>query len=80
MKELDLEHTYLSVWRRMAAAGALGGVMSAISGLNGVPGAAHTSLLTKLRKEFGFGGFVISDCDFSRLGSEKARAALTAVT
>ena len=60
----DLRLTYLPAWRALAASGALGGVMSAISGLNGVPSVAHRTLLTDvLRGEWGFDGFVISDCD-----------------
>jgi beta-glucosidase-like glycosyl hydrolase len=38
--------------------------MSAISGLNGIPSAAHKELLTDmLRGEWGFEGYVLSDCD-----------------
>eukprot|EP01079_Euglenida_sp_SAG-EU17-18_P004051 gene4051-4396_t len=60
----DLELTYLPAWRRLADSGALGGVMSAISALNGVPSAAHKPMLTgKLRDAWGWDGFVTSDCD-----------------
>ena len=62
--EEDLRLTYLPAWRRLVAAGAISGVMSAISSLNTIPSAAHTSLLSGvLRGEWGFPGFVISDCD-----------------
>ena len=39
-------------------------VMSAISAMNGVPSAASKTMLTDvLRGEWGFDGFVTSDCD-----------------
>ena len=61
--EDDLQLTYLPAWRRLIAAGALGGVMSAISSLNSIPSAAHTSLLTGvLRGQWNASAFVISDC------------------
>jgi beta-glucosidase len=64
VSEDDLRLTYLPAWRRLAAAGALGGVMSAISSLNSIPSAAHTSLLGGvLRGEWNASAFVISDCD-----------------
>jgi len=60
----DLDLTFLPAWRLLAASGALGGVMSAISACNGVPSAAHRQLLTgALRDAWAFDGFVISDCD-----------------
>ena len=60
----DLELTYLPAWKALSDAGALGGVMSAISGLNGIPSVAHKQMLTNvLRGEWGFDGHVISDCD-----------------
>ena len=64
VNDVDLEFTFLPAWKRLADAGALGGVMSAISALNGVPSAAHKQLLTDvLREEWGWDGHVISDCD-----------------
>ena len=64
VSEDDLRLTFLPAWRRLAAEGALGGVMSAISALNSIPSAAHKSMLTDwLRGEAGFDGFVMSDCD-----------------
>ena len=60
----DLRMTYLPAWKALVDADALGGVMSAISGLNGVPSVVDKTLLTgKLRGEWGFDGFVLSDCD-----------------
>ena len=64
VNEMDLELTYLAAWRRMVREGALVGVMSAISAVNGMPGIAHASLLDDvLRGRWGFEGFVLSDCD-----------------
>ncbi|KOO22760.1 glucan -beta-glucosidase [Chrysochromulina tobinii] len=64
VNEKDLELTYLPAWRRLVREGALVGVMSAISALNGVPGIAHRTLLTHvLRDTWLYEGFVLSDCD-----------------
>ena len=64
VSEDDLRLTFLPAWNRLASENALGGVMSAISSLNSIPSAAHKSLLSDILKdEFGFDGFVISDCD-----------------
>lgn len=61
VSEDDLRLTFLPAWRRLAAEGALGGVMSAISALNSIPSAAHKSLLVDwLKGEAAFDGFVIS--------------------
>lgn len=77
----DLELTYLPAWKALVEADAVGGIMSAISGLDGTPsvenkrmltdvlrgGAISTvqlqPLLSPLSAEWGFEGFVISDCD-----------------
>lgn len=64
VNEDDLRLTYLQAWAALVRAGAIGGVMSAISSLNSIPSAAHKSILVDyLKGELGFGGFVISDCD-----------------
>ncbi|KAL1503356.1 hypothetical protein AB1Y20_011408 [Prymnesium parvum] len=64
VSEHDLRFTYLPVWEGLVRRHAVGGVMSAISGLNGAPGAADKAMLTGvLRGEWGFKGHVISDCD-----------------
>jgi beta-glucosidase len=62
--EMMLRYTFLPAWRRLVRAGAVGGVMSAITAVNGVPSAADGRLLTGvLRGEWGYDGHVISDCD-----------------
>ena len=60
----DLRFTFYPVWEGLVRRHAVGGVMSAISGLNGAPAAANRGLLTGvLRGEWGYEGHVISDCD-----------------
>lgn len=60
--ERDLRETYLPAFKYMSQAGAAG-VMCAYNSVNGVPACAHRRLIqTVLREEFGFGGFVASDC------------------
>ena len=61
---LCLRNRYLPAWKKLVDTDTVSGVMSAISGLNGIPSAAHKELLTDmLRGEWGFNGYVISDCD-----------------
>ena len=64
VSEDDLHLTYLEPWRRLVAAKAIGGVMSAISALNGIPSAADGAILNDvLRGEWDYDSFVTSDCD-----------------
>ncbi|WP_202950132.1 glycoside hydrolase family 3 N-terminal domain-containing protein [Sphingomonas sp. LH128] len=63
LSESQLRNTYLPPFKAALDAGA-GNIMSAYMGLNGVPAAANTWLLTDvLRKEWGFKGFVVSDAN-----------------
>lgn len=39
-------YTYLPAWKKLVETDTVSGVMSAISGLNGIPSAAHKELLT----------------------------------
>jgi beta-glucosidase len=60
----DLYETYLPQFERVVREGHVGGVMGAYSALNGVPDCASTFLLTDLlRTQWGFEGYVVSDCD-----------------
>ena len=60
----DLYETYLPQFERAVREGHVAGVMGAYSALNGVPDCANTFLLTDLlRKQWGFEGYVVSDCD-----------------
>ena len=53
--------TYLPVWKKLIDAKAIGGIMSGISAVNGVPSAANKYLLNDvLRNEWNFTGYVIS--------------------
>jgi beta-glucosidase len=61
--ERDLYETYLPQFEMAVRAGHVGGVMSAYNALYGVPDSASTFLLTDLlRKQWGFDGYVVSDC------------------
>jgi beta-glucosidase len=59
----DLYETYLPQFERAVREGHVGGVMGAYSALNGVPDCANYFLLTDLlRKQWGFEGYIVSDC------------------
>ena len=63
ISERTLREIYLPPFQAALAAGA-GSIMSAFNELNGVPATANRFLLTRiLREEWGFAGFVVSDCD-----------------
>jgi len=60
----DLEATYLPAFRAAVTEGHAGSVMCAYNALHGTPACAAQWLLEgKLRKDWGFSGFVVSDCD-----------------
>jgi beta-glucosidase len=59
----DLEETYLPAFRATVTEAKAGSVMCAYNAINGVPACANKDLLqTKLRNQWGFTGFVVSDC------------------
>jgi beta-glucosidase len=59
----DMEDTYLPAFRATVMEGKVGSVMCAYNSLNGEPACANTALLqTFLRKDWGFKGYVVSDC------------------
>jgi len=61
--ERDLYETYLPQFERAVREGQVAGVMSAYNALDGVPCSASTFLLDDLlRKQWGFEGYVVSDC------------------
>ena len=63
----DLYETYLPQFERAVREGHVAGVMGAYNALYGVPCCASTFLLTDLlRKQWGFEGYVVSDCDAVR--------------
>ncbi|MEW9856590.1 glycoside hydrolase family 3 C-terminal domain-containing protein [Novosphingobium sp. M1R2S20] len=59
----DLEDTYLPAFRAAIIEGGAGSIMCAYNAVNGQPACANEFLLqTKLRKAWGFEGYVVSDC------------------
>ncbi len=59
----DMEDTYLPAFRATVTEGKVGSVMCAYNSLNGEPACANTDLLqTFLRRDWGFKGYVVSDC------------------
>src|ERR1035437_259141 len=67
VSERDLYETYLPQFERVVREGKVAGVMSAYNAVNGVPASASSFLLDDLlRKQWGFEGYVVSDCDAIR--------------
>jgi beta-glucosidase len=61
--ERDLDETYLAAFRAAIVEGKADSVMCAYNSLDGAPACANTDLLQKrLRGEWGFQGYVVSDC------------------
>ncbi len=61
--ERDLYETYLPQFEMAVREGHVGGVMGAYNSLYGVPCCASSFLLTDvLRKQWGFDGYIVSDC------------------
>jgi beta-glucosidase len=61
--ERDLRETYLPAFRATVVEGQAASVMCAYNRTNGAPCCANKELLTNiLRKEWNFGGYVVSDC------------------
>ena len=59
----DLEDTYLPAFRDLVVNARVGSVMCAYNSVDGSPACANSMLLQqKLRKEWGFTGYVVSDC------------------
>jgi beta-D-xylosidase 4 len=60
----DLDETYLPAFKACVTEGKARSIMCSYNSVNGVPACADEYLLqTKLRDEWGFKGFVVSDCD-----------------
>jgi len=59
----DLEDTYLPAFRATVMEGKAQSIMCAYNSLNGQPACANTALLDEhLRHDWGFSGYVVSDC------------------
>lgn len=62
--ERSLREYYLPVFKACVTKGKVFSIMSAYNAVNGVPCPANRTLLTNiLRNEWGFKGYVVSDCD-----------------
>ena len=62
--ERDLYETYLPQFEMAVREGHVGGVMGSYNSVNGIPACANSFLLTDLlRKQWGFDGYIVSDCD-----------------
>ncbi len=60
----DLEDTYLPAFRAAITEGKSDSIMCAYNSVNGQPACANTMLLVDtLRRDWGFKGYVVSDCD-----------------
>nr|WP_229364154.1 glycoside hydrolase family 3 C-terminal domain-containing protein [Sphingomonas sp. PL-96] len=60
----DLRDTYLPAFREAVVTAKAGSVMCAYTGLNGKPACANPFLLQDtLRRDWGFKGYVVSDCE-----------------
>ena len=60
----DLEDTYLPAFRATIMEGKAESIMCAYNAIDGQPACANEDLLvTHLRKDWGFQGYVVSDCD-----------------
>lgn len=63
VSDYDLYDTYLPAFKACVQEGRAASVMSAYSSVDGVPASVNTRLLGDiLRKEWGFDGYVVSDC------------------
>ncbi|HEV2764220.1 MAG TPA: glycoside hydrolase family 3 C-terminal domain-containing protein [Pyrinomonadaceae bacterium] len=60
--ERDLRETYLPAFRALVVEGRAEGVMCAYNRTNGEPACANKRLFDILRREWRFGGHVVSDC------------------
>ncbi len=64
VSERDLYETYLPQFERVVREAKVAGVMGAYNAVNGVPCCASDFLLNDLlRQQWGFDGYVVSDCD-----------------
>ena len=60
----DLEDTYLPAFRAAVTEGHAGSIMCAYNAIDKTPACANADLLTtRLRGDWGFTGFVVTDCD-----------------
>jgi beta-glucosidase len=87
VSERDLRETYLPAFRAAVVEGGAQSVMCSYNRLDGVPACANDRLLgAVLRREWGFTGYVVTDCDaiydlrvFHRATTDTAEAAAMAL-
>lgn len=59
----DLYDTYMPAFRAAVVNGKAGSMLASFNAINGIPAVANSYFLTDvLRKQWGFDGFVVSDC------------------
>ncbi len=64
VSEHDLADTYLPAFRAVLTEGHAAAMMCSYNRINGTPSCANTALLAgRVRGDWGFGGYVVSDCD-----------------
>lgn len=87
VSERDLRETYLPAFRTLVVDGGVYSVMGAYNRFRGEPACASPQLFDILRKEWGFEGYVVSDCwaisdffQFHKIVPDAASAAAMAVT
>jgi beta-glucosidase len=61
-EERDMRETYLPAFRALVVEGRAEGVMCAYNSTNGEPACVNKKLYDTLRREWAFGGHVVSDC------------------
>jgi len=62
--EHDLNDTYLAAFRQVLTESHAAAMMCAYNAINGEPSCAHSGLLNeRVRGQWGFAGYVVSDCD-----------------
>ncbi|XP_021747584.1 probable beta-D-xylosidase 6 [Chenopodium quinoa] len=61
--EQDMEDTYEPPFKSCVQQGKASCLMCPYNSINGVPGCAKGDLLQKVRKDWGFKGYIASDCD-----------------
>ncbi len=62
--EHDLADTYLPAFRSVLTSGHAAAMMCSYNRINGIPSCANSALLNdRVRGEWGFAGYIVSDCD-----------------
>ena len=86
VSERDLRETYLPAFRDLVVDGGVYSVMGAYNQFHGVPCCASPELFNILRNEWGFDGYVVSDCwaisdfyTFQKYSKDAAEASAVAV-